>query len=148
MDRFYDYLGKKYFVEYEDEEIKDISKAMNIFLARLRYTFNELSEVLKIKRLVPCGSMEERTTVLGEENGAVEFDPRKNIETIEFDCLAVLEQIVTDIEIMPSCPGYKKLKSDTLSKLLEEKIRIEKSEIYLKAYSEQTKHFKVSLAFR
>lgn len=147
MEKFCEYLKKKYFVDYEDTEIKDISEAMDIFFTRLRETFNGLSEVLQIERLVPCGSMEEKTTVLGEVNTALEYDPSKNIETIEFDCLAVLKHIVPDMEIKPSCPGYRRIASKTFSILAEEKARLEKSESYQNAHSDRFEQVQERLRF-
>lgn len=147
MDNFYEYLRNKYFVNYENNEIKDISKAMDVFLGQLRDTFNESSEVLQIETLIPCGSMEEKTTVWGEEITAVEYDPHSVIKTIEFDCVAVLKPLVPDMKMEDSCPGYKKIKSQTLSQVLEEKKQIEESDAYKKALSEHDLNVMKSLRF-
>lgn len=138
MDKFYDYLSMKHFVDYNNEEIQDIKKAMGIFLKQLRDTFNELSGVLKIESLVPCGSMEEGTTVWGEENTVVEYDPDTSIRSIKFDCLAVLKPIVPNMKLVDACPGYKRIKSETLSKIIQEKERVEESQAYQTAASDHT----------
>lgn len=56
---------------------------------------------------MPCGSMEEKTTVFGEESTMIEFDPSCAFNTIGCDCLVVLKPIVPDIAVQSSWSGNK-----------------------------------------
>ena len=82
LNKLLDEVVTKVSIDYGNQEIRDIQTAVHTMLERVVTRVNERG-MFKISRIVPCGSMVERTTVL-------KFDYEKEIYT-EFDFLANLE---------------------------------------------------------
>ena len=82
LNKLLDEVVTKASIDYGNQEIRDIQTAVHIMLDRVVTRVNERG-TFKISRILPCGSMVERTTVL-------KFDYKIEMYT-EFDFLANLE---------------------------------------------------------
>ena len=78
-------------IDYTSQEIKDIESAVEELTQRYVNSFNEHSDSFHIKRIQPCGSMVEKTS-LWKSCSVFEGPREHNINFIEFDYLAVLEK--------------------------------------------------------
>ena len=82
LNQLLDEVVSRASIDYANQEIRDIQTAVHTVLERVVTRVNK-REMFKIPRIVPCGSMVERTTVL-------KFDIKKEMYK-EFDFLANLD---------------------------------------------------------
>ena len=104
LERIYENILKNAQIDYDNKEIQDIQKGVRTYLERLTTRMNE-GHALKISYIQPCGSMEEKSSILKVEKpfNHAETDDTKYIE---LDYLAILDT-PDDIRLDEGCPGCR-----------------------------------------
>ena len=103
-DAFYDNILKNAQINFDNKEIQDIQKGVRTYLERLTTRMNE-GHALKISYIQPCGSMEEKSSILKVE---LPYYYAETVDTkyIELDYLAILDT-PDDIRLDEGCPGCR-----------------------------------------
>ena len=91
LKAIFDELLKDICIDYTSQEIKDIESSVEELTQRYVNSFNEHSDSFHIKRIQPCGSMVEKTS-LWKSCSVFEGVKEHDINFIEFDYLAVIEK--------------------------------------------------------
>ena len=65
----------------------------------------ETESPFRISHIQPCGSMEEKSSILKSESKPYDYNGVRLIKYIEFDYLAILDK--PDIKLEGSCPGCR-----------------------------------------
>ncbi|XP_053388884.1 uncharacterized protein LOC128551945 [Mercenaria mercenaria] len=105
-------VDEKFRVNLENEEIKDIKKAVDIMVRRFVEALHDINTEIKIDRPEFCGSMAEDTRIWEQESGTDKCD-------LEFDYLIVIKS-------WPGCgnfeffPSYKEGKMKIRYKVTDE----------------------------
>lgn len=100
METIVDEIKKCVCLDIASKERVDIKESIVTLLQRLLKSLEHVSDRLVVKRIVPCGSMEE-----GTRNW--KFSKHNREPIIEFDFLAVLNDPTdTKLSLTEHCSGY------------------------------------------
>lgn len=100
METIVDEIKRCVCLDINSEEKVDIKESIVTLLQRLLKSLEHVNDRLVVKRIVPCGSMEE-----GTRNW--KFSKHNREPIIEFDFLAVLnDQTDTKLSLTEHCSGY------------------------------------------
>ena len=98
LDELFEDLLRRASIDYSNREIRDMQAAVHTMLERMVAKVNERG-IFKVSRIHPCGSMTEQTSLW-------KCDNMTGIIYTEFDCLAVLENILHETSFNTSgCKG-------------------------------------------
>ena len=103
-DAFYDNILKNAQINFDNKEIQDIQKGVRTYLERLTTRMNE-RHATKISYIQPCGSMEEKASIL-KFKMPYKQPGTDDTKYIELDYLAILDT-PDDIRLDGSCPGCR-----------------------------------------
>ena len=104
---FYENILRNASLNFNNKEIQDIQTAVRHMLERVTAQMNVESS-FKISHIQPCGSMEEKASILKSE-------PHDYItKYIEFDYLAIID-LPDDVRLEGSCPGCHFGRESTLN---------------------------------
>lgn len=144
MEGFFEYMKLNYFVDYELQEIKDMTEAILDCLEDFKTEFNKNEECgVKIEKIFLCGSMSEQTSIwLGKHNFQIWKDDKDSLSQLittsltdfsclEFDILAILRPLTNDMETVSTCAGHAKIESRMyLNELTMSDLRTKASQSY------------------
>lgn len=110
----FDNIISKAAIDFSSSEIIDIVSAVEEMVHRFARNVTENTPDLKILRVLPCGSMREKSalwkTFVNNPRRPVVFEGIGEVPYIEFDFLAILEK-PPEIEFTPTdCPGCNQVK--------------------------------------
>ena len=110
-------------VDSNNQEIQDIVSAVEELVHRYARRIKEHKPDLKISRILPCGSMKDRSslwkTYVNNPNRHFMFDGIGEVPYIEFDFLAILEKPSEFVYVATACRGCKQIQSSRCSDDLE-----------------------------
>ena len=110
LKTFYETILRNAALNFNNKEIQDIQVAVRQMLERVTVQINTDPESpFKISYIQPCGSMEEKSSILKSEsydyNGVpYEYNGESLTKYIEFDYLAIIDK-PDDVRLEGSCPG-------------------------------------------
>ena len=97
LKTFYENILRNAALDFNNKEIQDIQTAVRLMLERVTASF-------KISHIQPCGSMEEKSSILKSE--LYDYNVVRLTKYIEFDYLAIIDQ-PDDVRLEGSCPGCR-----------------------------------------
>ena len=102
---FYENILRNAALDFNNKEIQDIQTAVRHMLERDTAQMNADPESLfKIAHIQPCGSMEEKASILKTEWGRYDYNGECLTKHIEFDFLAIID-LPDDVRLEGSCPA-------------------------------------------
>ena len=110
---FYKNILRNAALNFNNKEIQDIQIAVRQMLERVTAHMNTDPESpFKISYIQPCGSMEEKASILKTERGLYDYNRVRLTKYIEFDYLAIID-LPDVVRLEGSCPGchYERRKS-------------------------------------
>ena len=102
---FYENILRNAPLDFNNKEIQDIQTAVRHMLERVTAQMNAESP-FKIADIQPCGSMEEKSSILKSVPGGYEYNAVGLTKYIEFDYLAIIDKPI-DMRLEGSCPGCR-----------------------------------------
>ena len=100
---FYENILRNAPLDFNNKEIQDIQTAVRHMLERVTAQMNAESP-FKISHIQPCGSMEEKASILKSE--LYDYNGERLTKYIEFDYLAIIDKS-EDVRLEGSCPGCR-----------------------------------------
>ena len=105
LKTFYENILRNAPLNFNNKEIQDIQTAVRHMLERVTAQINtEAESPFKISHIQPCGSMEEKASILKSELYA--YNGERLTKYIEFDYLAIIDKS-DDVRLEGSCPGCR-----------------------------------------
>ena len=103
LKTFYENILRNAPLNFNNKEIQDIQTAVRQMLERVTAQMNADPESgFKISHIQPCGSMEEKASILKSESYI--YNGVRLTKYIEFDYLAILD-LPDDVNLEGGCPG-------------------------------------------
>ena len=105
LKTFYENILRNAVLNFNNKEIQDIQTAVRRMLERVTDQFNiEAEPPFKISYIQPCGSMEEKSSILKSVPEPYDYNGVRLTKYIEFDYLAIIDK-PDDVRLEGSCPG-------------------------------------------
>ena len=105
LKTFYKNILRNAALNFNNNEIQDIQIAVRQMLERVTAQINTEAELrFKISYIQPCGSMEEKSSILKSELKLYDYNGARLTKYIEFDYLAIIDK-PNDVRLEGSCPG-------------------------------------------
>ena len=105
LKTFYKNILRNAALNFNNKEIQDIQIAVRQMLERVTAQINtEPESRYKISYIQPCGSMEEKSSILKSEWEPYDYNGVRLTKYIEFDYLAIIDK-PDDVRLEGSCPG-------------------------------------------
>ena len=105
LKTFYKNILRNAALNFNNKEIQDIQIAVRQMLERVTAQINTDPESpFKISHIQPCGSMEEKASILKSES--YDYNGVRLRKYIEFDYLAIID-LPDDVRLEGSCPGCR-----------------------------------------
>ena len=105
LKSFYKNILRNAALNFNNKEIQDIQTAVRHMLERVTAQINtEPESRYKISYIQPCGSMEEKSSILKTELEPYDYKGVRLTKYIEFDYLAIIDK-PDDVRLEGSCPG-------------------------------------------
>ena len=105
LKTFYENILRNAPLNFNNKEIQDIQIAVRQMLERITAHMNtEPESRFKISHIQPCGSMEEKSSILKSALVPYDYNGVRLTKYIEFDYLAIIDQ-PDDVRLEGSCPG-------------------------------------------
>ena len=106
LKTFYETILRNAPLNFNNKEIQDIQTAVRHMLERVTAQMNaEADSPFKISHIQPCGSMEEKSSILKTVSRVYDYNGVRLTKYIEFDYLAILDKPVVKLE--GSCPACR-----------------------------------------
>ena len=107
LKTFYETILRNAALNFNNKEIQDIQVAVRQMLERVTARMNTEPEApFKISYIQPCGSMEEKSSILKSELEPYDYNGVRLTKYIEFDYLAIIDK-PDDVRLEGSCPGCR-----------------------------------------
>ena len=107
LKTFYETILRNAALNFNNKEIQDIQVAVRQMLERVTAQINTEPEApFKISYIQPCGSMEEKSSILKSELEPYDYNGVRLTKYIEFDYLAIID-LPDDVKLEGSCPGCR-----------------------------------------
>ena len=111
LKTFYKNILRNAALNFNNKEIQDIQIAVRQMLERVTAQINaEAESPFKISYIQPCGSMEEKASIL--KTKSYNYNGERLTKYIEFDYLAIIDK-PDDVRLEGSCPACR-FERDTL----------------------------------
>ena len=105
LKTFYKNILRNAALNFNNKEIQDIQIAVRQMLERVTAQINtEPESRYKISHIQPCGSMEEKSSILKTVEEPYTYNGVRLTKYIEFDYLAITDQ-PDDVRLGGNCPG-------------------------------------------
>ena len=104
LKTFYENILRNAALNFNNKEIQDIQTAVRHMLERVTALMNTESSPFKISHIQPCGSMEEKASILKSELEPYDYNGVRLTKYIEFDYLAIIDK-PNDVRLEGSCPA-------------------------------------------
>ena len=105
LKSFYKNILRNAQLNFNNKEIQDIQIAVRQMLERITAQINtEPESRFKISHIQPCGSMEEKSSILKTVEEPYDYNGECLTKYIEFDYLAIIDK-PDDVRLESSCPG-------------------------------------------
>ena len=105
LKTFYENILRNAALNFNNKEIQDIQTAVRHMLERVTAQINtEPESWFRISHIQPCGSMEEKSSILKSES--YDYNGERLTKYIEFDYLAIID-LPDDVRLEGSCPGCR-----------------------------------------
>ena len=105
LKMFYENILRNAPLNFNNKEIQDIQIAVRQMLERITAQINTDPESpFKISYIQPCGSMEEKSSILKSVYVPYDYNGERLTQYIEFDYLAIIDKS-DDVRLEGSCPG-------------------------------------------
>ena len=105
LKSFYKNILRNAQLNFNNKEIQDIQIAVRQMLERVTAQINsEAESPFKISYIQPCGSMEEKSSIL--KTKSYNYNGERLSKYIEFDYLAIIDK-PDDVRLEGSCPGCR-----------------------------------------
>ena len=105
LKTFYETILRNAALNFNNKEIQDIQVAVRQMLERVTVQMNtEPESPFKISYIQPCGSMEEKSSILKSIRFPYKYKGDLLTKYIEFDYLAIIDQ-PDDVKLEGSCPA-------------------------------------------
>ena len=105
LKSFYKNILRNAQLNFNNKEIQDIQIAVRQMLERVTAQINAVAESpFKISYIQPCGSMEEKSSILKSES--YDYNGERLTKFIEFDYLAIID-LPDDVRLEGSCPACR-----------------------------------------
>ena len=105
LKTFYKNILRNAALNFNNNEIQDIQIAVRQMLERVTAQINtEPESWFRISHIQPCGSMEEKSSILKSES--YDYNGERLTKYIEFDYLAIID-LPDDVRLEGSCPGCR-----------------------------------------
>ena len=105
LKTFYESILRNAALNFNNKEIQDIQTAVRLMLERVTAQMNAKLP-FKISYIQPCGSMEEKASILKSEWVPYDYNGERLTKYIEFDYLAIIDKS-DDVRLEGSCPGCR-----------------------------------------
>ena len=102
LKTFYENILRNAPLDFNNKEIQDIQTAVRHMLERVTAQMNA-EWPSKISHIQPCGSMEEKSSILKSDWEPYDYNGVRLTKYIEFDYLAIIDQ-PDDVRLEGSCP--------------------------------------------
>ena len=107
LKTFYENILRNAQLNFNNKEIQDIQIAVRQMLERVTAQINaEAESPFKISYIQPCGSMEEKSSILKTVSKPYDYNGVRLTKYIEFDYLAIIDK-PNDVRLEGSCPGCR-----------------------------------------
>ena len=107
LKTFYENILRNAPLNFNNKEIQDIQIAVRQMLERITAQMNtEPESRFKISHIQPCGSMEEKSSILKSALVPYDYNGVRLTKYIEFDYLAIID-LQDDVRLEGSCPGCR-----------------------------------------
>ena len=107
LKTFYENILRNAPLNFNNKEIQDIQIAVRQMLERITAQMNtEPESRFKISHIQPCGSMEEKSSILKSALVPYDYNGVCLTKYIEFDYLAIID-LPDDVRLEGSCPGCR-----------------------------------------
>ena len=107
LKTFYENILRNAPLNFNNKEIQDIQIAVRQMLERVTAQINtEPESRFKISHIQPCGSMEEKSSILKSDSVTYDYNGVGMTKYIEFDYLAIIDKS-DDVRLEGSCPGCR-----------------------------------------
>ena len=107
LKTFYETILRNAALNFNNKEIQNIQVAVRQMLERVTAQMNKDPESpFKISHIQPCGSMEEKASILKTVLEPYDYSGVRLTKYIEFDYLAILDK-PDDVRLEGSCPGCR-----------------------------------------
>ena len=104
---FYENILRNAPLDFNNKEIQDIQTAVRQMLERVTVQMNtEPESPFKISYIQPCGSMEEKSSILKAVKRPYDHNGERLTKYIEFDYLAIIDK-PDDVRLEGSCPACR-----------------------------------------
>ena len=125
LKTFYETILRNAALNFNNKEIQDIQIAVTQMLERVTVQMNtEPESPFKISYIQPCGSMEEKASILKSESWLpYDYNGERLTKYIEFDYLAIIDR-PDDVRLEGSCPGCHFGQESTLKRGNGDKFRL------------------------
>ena len=104
LKTFYENILRNAALNFNNKEIQDIQTAVRHMLERVTAQMNAESSPFKISHIQPCGSMEEKASILKSVSEPYDYSGVCLTKYIEFDYLAIIDK-PNDVRLEGSCPA-------------------------------------------
>ena len=105
LKTFYENILRNAALNFNNNEIQDIQIAVRQMLERVTAQINKDPESrFKISHIQPCGSMEEKSSILKSES--YDYNGERLTKYIEFDYLAIIDK-PNDVRLEGNCPACR-----------------------------------------
>ena len=105
LKTFYENILRNAPLNFNNKEIQDIQIAVRQMLERITAQINtEPESRFKISHIQPCGSMEEKSSILKSVEEPYDYNGVRLTKYIEFDYLAIIDK-PDDVRLEGSCPA-------------------------------------------
>ena len=105
LKKFYENILRNAALNFNNKGIQDIQTAVRQMLERVTAQINaEAESPFKISYIQPCGSMEEKSSILKTIKKPYDHNGVRLTKYIEFDYLAIIDQ-PDDVRLEGPCPG-------------------------------------------
>ena len=105
LKKFYENILRNAALNFNNKEIQDIQTAVRQMFERVTAQINaEAESPFKISYIQPCGSMEEKSSILKTIKKPYDHNGVRLTKYIEFDYLAIIDQ-PDDVRLEGPCPG-------------------------------------------
>ena len=107
LKTFYENILRNAPLNFNNKEIQDIQIAVRQMLERITAQMNtEPESRFKISHIQPCGSMEEKSSILKSALVPYDYNGVRLTKYIEFDYLAIID-LPDDVRLEGSCPACR-----------------------------------------
>ena len=105
LKTFYENILRNAALNFNNKEIQDIQIAVRQTLERVTAQINtEPESRFRISHIQPCGSIEEKSSILKSELEPYDYNGVRLTKYIEFDYLAIID-LPDVVRLEGSCPG-------------------------------------------